>query len=185
MATTSGVSELAGRYAAALFDLADDGKQLDDVALDFRRLEEMLAGNADLRQLASSPVISRNEQMNAMTALLSKIGVSPLTMQFIGVLIQNRRLFSLQQVITAYNSELSRRRGEVTAEITSASELSGTQRSALEEALKLALGGEVAMREKVDPSLIGGLIVKVGSRMVDSSINTQLQRLNLAMKGVG
>ncbi len=184
MATTSGVSELAGRYAAALFNLADESKQLDDVAADFRQLEEMLVGNADLSRLTSSPVISRNEQMNAMSALLTKVGVSSLTMRFIGVLSQNRRLFSLPQIITAFNSQLSQHRGEVTVEITSARELSGPQRSAVEEAIRSAIGGKVAMQERIDPGLIGGLVVKVGSRMVDSSLRTKLQRLNLAMKGV-
>jgi F-type H+-transporting ATPase subunit delta len=185
VASTLGASELAGRYAAALFDLADEGKQLDDVAGDFRQLEEMFAGNADLRRLASSPVIRRDEQMKAMTALLTKIGVASLTMQFIGVLSRNRRLFALPQVITAYLSELSRRRGEVAAEVTSARALSGLQQSAIIKALKSVLGGNVAIQQKVEPGLIGGLVVKVGSRMVDSSLRTQLQKLGLAMKGAG
>lgn len=185
MASTSSVSELAGRYASSLFDLADEGKQLDDVAADFRQLDELFTENADLRRLASSPVIRRDEQMMAMTALLAKMGVSSLTMQFIGVLNRNRRLFALPQIIAAYLSELSRHRGEIAAEVTSACELSGSQRSALVEALKSALDGEVAIQQKVDPGLIGGLVVKVGSRLFDASLRTQLQKLGLAMKGAG
>ena len=185
MASKSGASELAGRYAAALFDLADEGKKLDDVATDFRQLEEMFTENSDLRRLANSPVIRRDDQMKAMTVLLTKIGVSSLTTKFVGVLSRNRRLFALPQVITAYLAELSRRRGEIAAEVTSAHELSGSQRTALLEALKSALGGEVAIQQKVDPGLIGGLVVKVGSRLVDASLRTQLQKLGLAMKGAG
>ncbi len=185
MATTSGASELAGRYAAALFDLADERKQLDDVATDFRQLEEMFAENADLRRLALSPVIGRDEKAKAVTALLTRVGVASLTMQFVGVLSRNRRLSALPQVIAAYLSELSRRRGETAAEITSAQELSDGQRSAVEKALMSVLGGKVAVQQEVDPGLIGGLVVKVGSRMVDSSLRTQLQRLRLAMKGAG
>jgi F-type H+-transporting ATPase subunit delta len=185
VASKSGASELAGRYAAALFDLADEGKELDDVATDFRQLEEMFTENSDLRRLANSPVIRRDDQMKAMTVLLTKIGVSSLTTKFIGVLSRNRRLFALPQVITAYLAELSRRRGEIAAEVTSAHELSGSQRTALLEALKSVLGGEVAIKQKVDSGLIGGLVVKVGSRLVDASLRTQLQKLGLAMKGAG
>ena len=185
MATTSSASELAGRYAAALFDLADERKQLDDVASDLRQLEGMFAENADLRRLARSPVIGRDDKMKAMKALLTKVGVASLTMQFVGVLSRNRRLFAFPQIIAAYLAELSRRRGEIAAEITSARELSGAQKSAVEQALMSALGGRIAIKQSVDPSLIGGLVVKVGSRMVDSSLRTQLQRLGLAMKGAG
>ncbi len=185
VATTLGASELAGRYAAALFDLADERKQLDDVATDFRQLESMFAANADLRRLARSPVIGRDEKTKALTALLTRVGVAPLTMQFVGVLSRNRRLFALPQIIAAYLFELSRRRGETAAEITSAQELSDTQRSAVEKALVSVHGGKIAIQQKVDPGLIGGLVVKIGSRMVDSSLRTQLQRLRLAMKGAG
>ena len=185
VASKSGVSELAGRYAAALFDLADEGKQLDDVAMDFRRLEEMFTQNADLRRLANSPVIRRDDQMKAMTVLLEKLDVSPLTMQFVKVLSKNRRLFALSHIITEYLSELSHRRGEIAAEVISARELSSSQQTALLEALKLALGGKVAIQQKVDHDLIGGLVVKIGSRLVDASLRTQLQKLGLAMKGAG
>jgi F-type H+-transporting ATPase subunit delta len=185
VASKSGVSELAGRYAAALFDLADEGKQLDDVAMDFRQLEEMFTQNADLRRLANSPVIRRDDQMKAMTVLLEKLDVSPLTMQFVKVLSRNRRLFALPNIITEYLSELSHHRGEIAAEVISARELSGSQQTALFEALKLALGGKVAIQQKIDPDLIGGLVVKIGSRLVDASLRTQLQKLGLAMKGAG
>ena len=185
MATTSGASELAGRYAAALFGLADERKQLDNVAADFKQLSGMFAENADLRRLARSPVIGRDEKAKAMTALLTKIGVTSLTMQFTGVLNRNRRLAAFPEVISAYLAKLSRRRGEIAAEVTSAQELSGSQQSAVEAALMSALGGKIVLEQRVDPGLIGGLVVKVGSRMVDSSLRMQLQRLRLAMKGAG
>lgn len=179
------MSGLAGRYAAALLDLADEKKQLDAVADDLRGLKGLLQESGGLRRLIRSPVFSRRDQTKAVTAVLEKAGASALTRRFILVVIDNRRLFALPDMIDAYLEELARRRGEVTAQVTSAVALGDEQQKALTEALRGKLGGKVNVEMRVDPALIGGLIVKVGSRMVDSSLRSKLQRLKLAMKGVG
>jgi len=183
VAAKGGVNEIADRYAKALFDLADEAKQLDAVADDLRGLGTVIDESEDLRRLVRSPVISRADQGKAMTAVLDKMDVSDLTRRFVGYAAANRRLFALKQIIKAYLTELATRRGEVTADVTSAKALSDAQIAAVEDALKKAMGGKVAVEHHVDPSLIGGLIVKVGSRMIDTSVATQLQRLKLAMKG--
>ncbi len=176
---------LAGRYASALFDLADAEKALDAVAEDLSVLGLMIDESDDLRRLLRSPVISRQEQGNALLAVMEKAGMNQLTQNFTGVIAQNRRLFALQDMIGAYQAILAAYRGETTAEVVSAKELTDAQKTALSDALKKAVGTNVSVDAKVDPGLLGGLIVKVGSQMVDSSLNTKLQQLRLAMKGVG
>lgn len=183
MAAKGGVNEIADRYAKALFDLADDGNKLDAVADDLRTLGALLDESEDLQRLVRSPVISRADQGKAMAAVLDKTGASDLTRKFVGYVASSRRLFALKAISKAYLAKLAVRRGEVTAEVSSAKALSKEQVAAVEEALKKAVGGKVAVSHKVDPSLIGGLIVKVGSRMIDTSVATKLQRLKLAMKG--
>jgi F-type H+-transporting ATPase subunit delta len=169
----------------ALLDLADEKKQLDAVADDLRGLKGLLQESGGLRKLIRSPLFSRRDQARAMTAVLEKAGVSDLTRRFLLVVIDNRRLFALPEMIEAYLGELARRRGEVTAYVTSAVALGDDQQRTLTEALRGKLGGKVNVETSVDPDLIGGLIVKVGSRMIDSSLRSKLQRLKLAMKGVG
>ncbi len=181
----TGPGGLAARYAAALFDLADESKQLDQVAADLASLKTAIAGSDDLRRLLRSPVLARNEQGRAMAKLLETAGASDLVRRFIGLVAQNRRLFVLPDMIEAYLSQLAARRGEVTAEVVSARPLSDAQRDAVAEALRKAIGGKIAVDARVDPALLGGLVVKVGSRLVDSSLRTKLHRLQLAMKGVG
>jgi F-type H+-transporting ATPase subunit delta len=176
---------LAGRYAAALFELADEGKALDAVAEDLKTLQNALGASEDLTRLVRSPVLDRDEQWKAMAALLDKMGVSDLTKKFLGVVTANRRLFALSGIIRAYLDELAARRGEVTADVVSARPLTDSQVRELEDALRKAVGGKVAIAPRVDPSILGGLIVKVGSRMIDSSLRTQLQKLKFAMKGAG
>jgi F-type H+-transporting ATPase subunit delta len=178
-------SGLAGRYAAALFDLADESKQLDAVAGDLSALKAAIAESDDLRRLIRSPLYSREQQARAMAAVLAKSGACDLTRRFVLLTAQNRRLFALTRMINAYLAELAKRRGEVSAEVTSARALTAAQQAALGDALKKAVGGKVNMNLQVDPSLLGGLVVKVGSRMIDSSIKSKLQRLQFAMKGVG
>lgn len=185
MAGKASESGLAGRYAAALFELADEGKALDDVAGDLSALQAALDGSADMQRLVRSPVLDRDEQWKAMSALLEKMGASDLTRKFLGVVTANRRLFALSGIIRAFLEELASRRGEVTADVVTAHPLSDSQTKELEAALKKAVGGKVAIAPRVDPSILGGLIVKVGSRMVDSSLRTQLQKLKFAMKGAG
>lgn len=183
MAAKGGVNEIADRYAKALFDLADEGKQLDAVADDLRALRGVLNESEDLRRMVRSPVISRADQAKGMDAVMDKMGSGEMTRKFVGYLASNRRLFAMDAIIRAYLEELASRRGEVTAEVTAAKPLSDAQVAAVEDALKKAVGGKVAVSHKTDPSLIGGLIVKVGSRMIDTSVATKLQRLKLAMKG--
>jgi len=179
------LSDLAGRYASALLDLADEQKALDQVSGDLQTLRSMIGESEDLRRLLGSPVITRDEQRRAMTALMEKAGVGQLTQRFVLVVVNNRRLFALRAMIEGYLAELARRRGEITAAVTSARTLSDAQQAALLDALRSAVGSKVQLDLKVDPALIGGLVVKVGSRMIDSSLRSKLQRLQLAMKGVG
>ncbi len=180
-----GLSGIAGRYAQALLDLADDKKELDSVADDLRTVKAALDESADLRDLIRSPIYTREQQAGAVGAVLERLGVTEMTRRFVMVVAQNRRLFALGAMIEAYLAELARRRGEVKAKVTAARELNDAQRKSLTEALKALAGSKVQVDVTVDPSLIGGLVVQVGSRMIDSSIKTKLQRLQLAMKGVG
>jgi len=179
------LSDLAGRYASALLDLADEQKALDQVSGDLQTLRSMIGESEDLRRLLGSPVITRDEQRRAMTALMEKAGIGQLTQRFVLVVANNHRLFALPAMIEGYLAELARRRGEITAAVTSARSLSDAQQAALLDALRSAVGSKVQLDLKVDPALIGGLVVKVGSRMIDSSLRSKLQRLQLAMKGVG
>ncbi|WP_339634201.1 F0F1 ATP synthase subunit delta [uncultured Sneathiella sp.] len=179
------VSGIAGRYATALFDLAASAKQLDDVAADLATIKSMMDENADLARLVKSPVISRDDQARAMGAVLEKMGVSDLVRRFIGTVAKNRRLFALSDMIAVYSQLLAAERGEVVASVSSAKKLTKSQLDAVSAALKSAIGSDVSLESNVDESLIGGLVIKVGSRMVDSSIRTKLQNLKFAMKGVG
>ncbi|HZF32750.1 MAG TPA: F0F1 ATP synthase subunit delta [Candidatus Angelobacter sp.] len=181
----TGAGGLAARYAAALFALADTHKAIDRVAGDLSELKAMIGSSEGLRALIRSPVLSRDEQGRAMAALLQQAGTSDLVRKFVGLVARNRRLFVLPQMIEAFLAELARRRGEMRADVTAARPLSEQQQASLAEAIRRSVGGKVAVDVKVDPALIGGLVVKVGSRMVDSSLRTKLQRLQLAMKGVG
>jgi len=179
------VTGLSGRYATALFELADNASQLDQVADDLRQISSMMDESNDLIRVVRSPVISRADQSAAMQALLEKIEASQLTRNFIGVVAANRRLFALADIIDDYLMVLAGRRGEMTAEVTSAKALTASQQADLEAALQSSVGGKVFINSTVDPELLGGLVVKIGSRMVDSSLQTKLQHLKLAMRGVG
>jgi F-type H+-transporting ATPase subunit delta len=176
---------LATRYAAALFDLADSKKALDAVAGDLAALQKMIADSDDLRRLTNSPILGRAEQTKAMGAITKAAGFDALTQKFVGLVAQNRRLFTLPAMSRAFLKKLADRRGEITAEVTAARPLTAEQQAAVAEAIKRAVGSKVSIDVKVDPSLLGGLVVRVGSRMIDSSIKTKLQKLQLAMKGVG
>ena len=181
---TTGVSALAERYAAALFDLADEERALDAVAGDLRQLRAMLSASPDLSRLVRSPVLSREMQGKAIAALAAEAGLSPLVRRFLAVAARNRRLFAVPAMIGAFLAKLAERRGEVTAEVTAAQALSEPQLGALSEQLRRSVGRRVAVDVRVDPALLGGMIVKVGSRMVDGSLRSRLHRLQLAMKGL-
>ena len=181
----SGASRLAGRYASALFDLAQASKQIDAVTSDLNSLNAMISESMELRRFLASPVITRKEQGKALSVLVKKAKFNQLTSNFIAVVAENRRLFVLPAIIIAFTNILSEHRGEVTAEVTSATELSKKQLTTLGSSLKKVIGSRVTVSATVDQELLGGLVVKVGSRMVDSSLRTKLQQLRLAMIGIG
>ncbi len=182
---TAQTTGLTGRYAVALFDLAKTDKALDAVADDLASLHTMITQNDDLRRMVRSPVVSRSEQKNALLAIADKSGMHVLTQNFLGVVAEHRRIAVLSGIIRAYQAILADYRGETTAEVVSAKPLTEQQTAALQDALKKAVGTDVTVDAKVDSGLLGGLIVKVGSQMVDSSLRTKLQQLRLAMKGIG
>ena len=145
----------------------------------------MIEASADLRRLVRSPVISRAEQGKAIDAVLERAQVQDLTRRFVGVVAANRRLFSLEAIIAAFKQQLAKSRGELTAIVSTAQPLSDAQKSALDASLRRAVGVKVAVETKVEPELLGGMVVRIGSRMFDSSLRSKLQRLQLAMKGNG
>ncbi len=180
-----GATGLAGRYATALFELAEDDKLLDRVADDLGQLGHMIETSADLTRLIRSPVISREDQGRAIAAVLEKAKMCELVCNFVGAVAGNRRLFALPLMIAAYQALLAQRRGEATAEVVSAKALTKKQLDRIGDALKKAIGTKVAINAKVDDGLLGGLVIKVGSRMIDSSLRTKLQHLAFSMKGIG
>ncbi|MGH7030786.1 MAG: F0F1 ATP synthase subunit delta [Stellaceae bacterium] len=182
---TTGVSALAERYAAALFEIAEERRALDAVASDLRQLRAMLATSRDLVRLMRSPILSRQEQARAVGALAQGAELTPLVRDFLAVVANNRRLFAVPAMIEAYLAELAKRRGEVTAAVTTAQPLNEAQLEALREQLRHTVGRRVFIDAQVDPRLLGGMIVQIGSRMIDGSVESKLRRLQLVMKGVG
>jgi len=181
---TTGVSGLAERYAAALFDLADERRMLDEVATDLRQLRAMLQASGEFLRLIRSPVLSRDQQAKAVAVVAERAGLSQLVRDFLAVVARNRRLFAVPAMIESFLAKLAARRGEVTAEVTAAHQLSEAQLGTLNEQLRRSIGARVLVDVRIDPSLIGGLVVKVGSRMIDGSIKSKLRRLQLAMKSI-
>lgn len=181
---TAAVSGLSGRYAVALFELAEDAKALDGVEADLGRLRALLAESAEVSAFLSSPKATKDERLAAIKALGSALDLSDLVQKFLGVLATNRRLGALAATIRDYGRLLARHRGEVSADVVSAKPLTDSQLAELTKKLKLAVGRDVAIDAHVDESLLGGLVVKVGSRMVDSSLKTKLDNLQVTMKGV-
>ncbi|HVQ11479.1 MAG TPA: F0F1 ATP synthase subunit delta [Methyloceanibacter sp.] len=180
--TSSGV---AGRYATALFELALEQKALEQVARDLSRFGEALDAFDELVRLVKSPVFTAEEQGRALAAILEQLKIDGLTKNFLLLVAKNRRLFATPDMIRAFRAMLARRRGEMSASVTAATKLTESQVTALKQALQAALGQEVMLEERVDPGLLGGLVVKVGSRMVDTSLRTKLNSLKVAMKEVG
>ena len=176
-------ASLAGRYATALFELARDEKQLEAVGASLSTVRAALRESDDFRALTTSPLISRDQAVKAVAATAEVMRVDPITSNFLGVLAQNRRLSQLDQVIRAFNMLAARHRGETTAEITSAHALSDDQVAALKQNLRTRIGRDVAVDLSVDPAILGGLVVKIGSQMIDGSIRTKLNTLAHAMKG--
>jgi F-type H+-transporting ATPase subunit delta len=176
---------VAGRYASALLETASEQGQLAAIEADIDTLQGALAESDDLRRMVRSPVFSADDQSKALDALLGRIGVNPLTLNFFKVLARNRRLFAAEDIIRAFKALAAEARGEVQAEVASAVALSDNQLNALKEQLKSSVGKDVQLEATVDPSLLGGLVVKIGSRMIDSSLKTKLATLNTRMKEVG
>ena len=183
VAEQSHESGLAGRYALAVFDLAQEEKAVDAVAGDFAALKRLMAESADLTRLIRAPVFSREEQAAGMNGVMHRMEASALTRRFILLLASKRRLFALADIIRAYESLVAKQRGEMSAQVTSARPLADDEIAELKATLKSKLSREIRLDARVDPSLLGGLVVKVGSRMVDSSLRTKLNGLRMAMRG--
>jgi len=179
------VSGVSGRYATALFELARDEKAVDAVKADLERFEAMLADSADLKRLVRSPVFSAGAQSKALTAVLDKADITGISANFLKLLTANRRLFAVTDVIRAFRALVAKFKGEATAEVTVAEALSDKNLDSLKTALKSVTGKDVALNVKIDRSIIGGLVVKLGSRMVDSSLRTKLNSIKHAMKEAG
>ena len=179
------VSGVSGRYATALFELARDEKSVDAVKADLDRFDALLGDSADLKRLVRSPVFSADTQLKALIAVLDKAGITGIAANFLKVLTRNRRLFAITDVIRAFRALVAKFKGEASADVTVAERLSDRNLDALKTALKSVTGKDVALNVKVDPSIIGGLVVKLGSRMVDSSLRTKLNSIKHAMKEAG
>ncbi len=173
------------RYATALFDLALSEKKLAAVEKDLARFDALLNGSSDLMRLVRSPVFSADEQLKAISALLKKVKITGLVGNFVQVVTRNRRLFAMVGMLQVFRELLAEHKGEATADVTVAKELTAAESKELKAALKSVVGKEVAINATVDPSLLGGMIVKVGSRQIDTSLRTRLSSLKLALKEVG
>jgi F-type H+-transporting ATPase subunit delta len=176
-------ASLAGRYAIALFELADERKQLDTVGESLAALKQALAESEDFHTLTTSPLIGRDQAVAAVGASAEAMRLDPITTNFLGVLAKNRRLGELGNVIRAFNLLAARHRGEISAEVTSAHTLDNGQVEALRQNLRTRYCADIALELDVDPAILGGLVVKIGSRMIDGSIRTKLNNLAQAMKG--
>jgi F-type H+-transporting ATPase subunit delta len=179
-AHTGGVAE---RYATALFELAMEERSVDAVSRDFATMTSLLAESPELARLVRAPVFSAEQQKLGINAVLRRIEASPLTVRFVLTLAKKRRLFVLTQIIDAYEHLVARQKGEIRAEVAAARALSDEEATELKRVLKEKLGHDARLSTKVDPSLLGGLVVKVGSRMIDSSLRTKLEGLRAAMRG--
>ena len=179
------ISAVAERYAGSLHELAAQAGQVAQVEKDLGRFEALLDGSDDLKRLIVSPVFSAEDQLKAISAIADKAKIAGLTGNFLRVVARNRRLFAVPGMIRAFREIAARARGEVAAEVTSAHELTAAQQTELKAALKAVAGKDVTVALTVDPSLLGGLVVKMGSRQIDTSLKTKLASLKLALKEVG
>lgn len=177
------MASVAGRYASALFDLAKDENKIDEVEKDLGAFQALFNESDDLARMVRSPVISSDDQSRALVAVLEKAGAGALTTNFFKLIAKNRRLFAAEDMARAFKALAARHRGEVTAEVASAHVLSDDQVAELKSVLKASVGKDVTLSTKVDPSLLGGLVVKIGSRMIDSSLKTKLANMKAAMAG--
>ncbi|MBT2130501.1 F0F1 ATP synthase subunit delta [Aliiroseovarius lamellibrachiae] len=176
---------IAQRYATAVFELAKEGKKLKAVEGDLDALEAVLADSADFRNLITSPVYTRDEQGAGVGAIAKQMKLSPMVANVLGLMAQKRRLFALPQLVAALRAAIAEDKGEVTAEVTAAKAMTKAQQDKLAKSLKASIGKDVKVNVAVDEDLIGGLVVKVGSRMIDTSIKAKLDALQNSMKEVG
>ena len=184
MDISSGIqASLAGRYALALFGLARDEKKLESVGASLAKVRQALAESDDFRALTKTPLIGREDKVKAVTAAAEAAGLDPMTRDFLGVLAHNRRLGQLENVIRAFNLLSARHRGEISAEVTSARPLDDGQVDAIKQNLRTRMGRDIAVDLNVDPAILGGLVVQIGSQKIDGSIRTKLDTLAQAMKG--
>jgi len=181
--TDQTVSGVPGRYASALFELASEEKATEEVGRQLGAFGAAIDQSEDLNRLVRSPVFSSEDQVSALTAVAGELGVNGTTLNFLKLAAKNRRLSAVPEMIKAYATLLSQSKGEIAGEVTSAEPLTDSQLSDLKAALKSSLGRDVALSTRVDSAILGGLIVKVGSRMMDNSLKTKLQNLKIAMKG--
>jgi F-type H+-transporting ATPase subunit delta len=179
------VSGMAGRYATAVFELAREENAIDLVMADLDRFDALVAESSDLLRLVRSPVFAAEEQQGALVAVLDRAGISGIAANFLRLVTANRRLFAVRDMIRALRALVARHKGEVTAHVTVAEPLADKHLEALKDALKAVTGKDVTLDVAVDPAIIGGLVVKVGSRMVDTSLKTKLNSIKHAMKEVG
>jgi F-type H+-transporting ATPase subunit delta len=175
------VSGIAGRYAVALFELANESKKLDAVSADLDAFAAMLDQSPELDQLCRNPVFTSEEQVKALSAVLKKAKISGLSANFLQLVASKRRLFLVRTMVTAFRALVAEKAGIVAAEVTVASPLSEKNRKAVLEALQSKAGKNIALTERVDPAIIGGLVVKMGSKMIDASLKTKLNAMKIAM----
>ena len=184
METSGGIrASLAGRYASALFDLARDQRQIEAVSKSLDSLNQALLDSKDFAGLVGSPLVSRDGAGKAFAALAPQLNLDPITANFLGVLARNGRKGELRKVIRAYRRLASEHRGETTAEVVTARPLNDDQLAALKQQLRTRAGRDVSIDAAVDPDILGGIVVKLGSQQIDASIRTKLNRLAQAMKG--
>jgi F-type H+-transporting ATPase subunit delta len=176
------VSGMAGRYATALFELALESSAVEQVQANLKAFNALVASSPDLQRLVRSPVFSADEQARALEAVLDKASISGIARNFLRVVAANRRLFAVDQIIRGFNRHVARHKGELTAEVTVAEPLNDARMTDIRDALKAVTAKDVTIDVTVDPSIIGGLKVKVGSRMVDASLRTKLNSIKFAMK---
>lgn len=176
------MSEAAQRYASALLDLAIESKSLKTIEKDVNSLKSLFEKNTDLRSVSRSPVVSDDDKAKALLALCKKAKFSKLMTQFVGTVVKNHRAADMPQILLAFEKSVAKRRGTETAELVSAKKLSAAQINGIKAQLKKSLGKDVAVQTHIDPELLGGFIVKVGSRYFDSSLKSKLERMTLAMK---
>jgi len=182
--TSGGIrASLAGRYASALFDLARDQKQIESVGKSLEALGQALVDSKDFNELVTSPLVSREEASKALAAIAPDLGLDPITTNFLGVLAKNGRKNQLQNVIRAYRRLAAEHRGETTADVVTARPLNNGQLTQLKQQLRSRAGRDVTIDAQVDPTILGGIVVKLGSQQIDASIRTKLNRLAQAMKG--